>query len=104
DPQAAIRLQEQLIAGDLMRRRREFVERWLTPAEREVVQLACKGLDNLTIARRLHKSERTVSNQLSHVYEKLHDWRGSPDDSITDRNVLIASLSPYFTLTGMQGT
>jgi len=97
DPMEAIRRYEELMKSDRMRRRREFVERWLTPAEREVVRLACEGLDNLRIARRLGKSERTVAHQLTAVYGKLTEWLGYPPEE-PRRNVLIAELSPYFAL------
>ena len=43
----------------------------LTPAEREVVKLACEGLGNKDIATRLFVSPRTVQTHLTHVYTKL---------------------------------
>ena len=43
----------------------------LTPAEREVVKLACEGLGNKDIATRLFVSPRTVQTHLTHVYNKL---------------------------------
>ncbi|MDM0008170.1 alpha/beta fold hydrolase [Variovorax sp. J22G73] len=43
----------------------------LTPAEREVLRLVAVGLDNHAIARQLHKSEKTVRNQLSSIFDKL---------------------------------
>jgi pimeloyl-ACP methyl ester carboxylesterase/DNA-binding CsgD family transcriptional regulator len=43
----------------------------LTPAEREVLRLVATGLDNHAIALRLHKSEKTVRNQLSSILDKL---------------------------------
>ena len=43
----------------------------LTPAEREVLQLIALGLDNATIAQRLAKSEKTVRNQVSSIFDKL---------------------------------
>lgn len=101
DPTEAIHRQETLARSEAMRRRREFIERWLTPAEREVVALACEGLDNATIAARLHKSERTVANQLTKAYAKLGDWSGFPECA-PERNMLIAELAPYFALKGGQ--
>jgi CRISPR-associated protein Csx14 len=97
DPMEAIRRYEELVRSERMRRRQEFVRRWLTRAEAEVVRLACAGLDNATIARRLRKSERTVANQLTSVYAKLSDWLGSPLRQ-SDRSVLIAELAPYYAL------
>ena len=99
DPMEAIRRYQELMKSERMRRRREFVEHWLTPAEREVVRLACEGLDNATIARRLRKSERTVANQLTTVYGKLLEWLDFPPREM-GRHVLIAELSPYFDLFG----
>ncbi len=43
----------------------------LTPAELDVVGLACEGLGNKEIATRLFISPRTVQAHLSHVYSKL---------------------------------
>jgi len=98
DPLEAIRRYEEIVRGERMRRRREFVERWLTPAEREVARLACLGLDNGAIARRLGRSRRTVGNQLSAVYDKLEDWLGFVGPP-AGRALLVAELAPYFELT-----
>ncbi len=43
----------------------------LTPAERDVLQLVARGLDNTAIAAQLHKSEKTVRNQVSSIFDKL---------------------------------
>jgi DNA-binding CsgD family transcriptional regulator len=43
----------------------------LTPAERDVARLTCKGLANKEIATRLFVSPRTVQAHLSHIYTKL---------------------------------
>lgn len=43
----------------------------LTPAELDVVRLACEGLPNKDIADRPFVSPRTVQAHLSHVYSKL---------------------------------
>jgi DNA-binding CsgD family transcriptional regulator len=83
-----------------MRRRGEFLCHWLSAAEREVVELLVReGSDNAGIARRLHKSEHTVANQLTRVYAKLHEFLGFPE-ATTGRSVLIAELAPYFALKG----
>jgi len=42
----------------------------LTPAERDVLRGA-EGLDNSAIAQRLGKSEKTVRNQVSSIFDKL---------------------------------
>jgi DNA-binding NarL/FixJ family response regulator len=51
------------------------VERYLTSAERDVARLMAQGLDNRAIAARLVKSEKTVANQLTQVYQKYAEWR-----------------------------
>lgn len=43
----------------------------LTPAEREVLRLLARGLDNPAIAAQLNKSEKTVRNQVSSIFDKL---------------------------------
>jgi DNA-binding NarL/FixJ family response regulator len=44
----------------------------LTPGEMDVLRLVAQGLDNKSIAERLSLSERTVTNRLSEIYQKLH--------------------------------
>jgi len=96
DPWEAIQAQRAMREAEERRRKREFVERWLTPAEREVVRLACQGLDNAAIARRLGKKTKTVANQLTEVYKKLHEWRGYRTDVPVSRSVLVAEFAGYF--------
>ena len=43
----------------------------LTQAERDVLRLVALGLDNRAIARQLEKSEKTVRNQVSSIFDKL---------------------------------
>jgi DNA-binding NarL/FixJ family response regulator len=43
----------------------------LSRREREVYQLACQGLSNATIAKRLFISEATVKVHMHHVFDKL---------------------------------
>ena len=43
----------------------------LTPAERDGLRGVAEGLDNGAIARRLGKSEKTVRNQVSSIFDKL---------------------------------
>ena len=43
----------------------------LTPAEGEVLRLVARGFDNAAIATQLHKSEKTVRNQVSSIFDKL---------------------------------
>ncbi|RPF47005.1 CRISPR-associated Csx14 family protein [Thermodesulfitimonas autotrophica] len=98
DPAEVVAWYERLNRNARTKRQEEFIRRWLSRAEREVVQLACRGLDNGAIARALSKSEQTVANQLRSVYEKLREWLGHPPHNV-DRNVLIAEFAPYFSLT-----
>ncbi len=44
----------------------------LTDREREVLGLLAAGLDNRTIARRLHLGEKTVRYYVSNILTKLH--------------------------------
>lgn len=100
DPWEAMQAQRSLRQQEDYRRRREFIEHYLTRNERELVRLACQGLDNATIARRLHKSERTVANQFTKVYEKLQEWRGVRRDVAVSRILLVAEFAPYFAAAG----
>ena len=43
----------------------------LTKAEKDVLLLTAQGIKRKEIARRLQVSERTVSNHLQHIFEKL---------------------------------
>ena len=49
----------------------DAAEAALTPAERDVLELLALGLDNAEIAARLVKSEKTVRNQVSSIFDKL---------------------------------
>lgn len=100
DPWEAIQAQRAMRREEDRRRKREFVERWLTPAEREVVRLACQGLDNAAIAGQLGKAEKTVANQFTSIYAKLHEWRGFRTDVPVSRAVLVAEFATYFALEG----
>jgi CRISPR-associated protein Csx14 len=101
DPEEAMRRQEQLARDDALRRARAFVEKKLTRAERDVVELTCRGLDNAAIARRLHKSQATVANQLTSAYSKLNEFLGFPERA-PDRAVLVATVGVYFALRGKE--
>ena len=58
----------------------------LTARERELIALVCEGLTNRQIARRLFRSEGTVRNSLSVIFEKLE---------VTDRLGLVLYASRY---------
>lgn len=97
DPREMLAWYHRLTKRAEEKRQGEFIKHWLTPAERRVTQLACRGFDNASIAARLDKREQTVANQLRNVYEKLREWLGFPDYNV-DRSVLIARFAPYFTM------
>jgi CRISPR-associated protein Csx14 len=100
DPWEAIRVQKGMKQEEDHRRKQELLDHWLTPAEREVVLLASRGLDNAAIARQLHKSQKTVANQFTSIYGKLYEWRGFRDDIPVSRAVLVAEFAPYFSQSG----
>jgi len=102
DPQEVLAWYHRLTKKAEERRQGEFIKYWLTPAEREVTRLACRGFNNASIAARLDKREQTVANQLGNVYEKLSEWLGFPDYNV-DRNVLIAQFAPYFDMIESKG-
>lgn len=98
DPWEAIQTQRSIRQEEDQRRKREFIEYRLTPAEQKLVRLVCRGLDNAALAQQLHKSEKTVANQLTSIYEKLREWRGFRGDIVVSRNVLIAEFAAYFAM------
>lgn len=100
DPWEAIQAQRAIQQEEDRRRKRVFLEHWLTRAEREVVRWASRGLDNAAIARQLGKSEKTVANQLTKIYEKLHEWRGFRTDVPVSRAVLVFEFAGYFAVEG----
>lgn len=71
-----------------------FMESVLTPAERKAVELLVReGLSNSALAIRLHKSAKTIANQLSSVYVKLADYYELVD--VPDRSLLLVLLGSY---------
>jgi DNA-binding NarL/FixJ family response regulator len=68
-PQVARRLLD-AVAGIDDRVMLPFPE--LTEREQEVLALLAVGLDNRSISRRLHLSEKTVRNYVSNILAKLH--------------------------------
>lgn len=97
DPWEAIRRQQSFAQNEANRRRREFLERYLSPAEREVAELLVrKALNNKQLAQRLGKREQTVANQLTKIYRKFDEWREFPTgSSAASRAALIAEFAPY---------
>jgi CRISPR-associated protein Csx14 len=100
DPWEAIQTQRSMQQAEEQRRKRAFIEYMLTPAEQKLVRLVCQGLDNAALARQLHRSEKTVANQLTRVDEKLQGWRGFREDIPVSRAVVVAEFAPYFAQEG----
>jgi CRISPR-associated protein Csx14 len=77
------------LQAESARRVAHFLEAVLTAAEREVaILLAHEVLTVKEIAARLHKSPKTVTNQLSAVYEKLEAEFGLEPDVGVKREFL----------------
>lgn len=74
-----------------------FAQEELTPAERMVAALVAN--DVMTVAEmadRLHKSPKTVSNQLNSIYSKLESRFDLQPDKGVKREFLRRELAPYF--------
>jgi len=96
DPFEAVQRQEELRRTDALRAAREFVERELSRAEREVVRLVvCQGLTDAEIAERTYRSAKTVGHHLSSAYQKARAFFGL---SRADRHTLTALLATYYAL------
>lgn len=94
DPWTALQRQQTFTQGEQARRVKEFLNRWLTKRERELVILLVQtGLDNAGLAQRLGKKEQTVANQLTQIYRKFEEWQGF--QGAGSRSVLLATLRPY---------
>lgn len=90
DPWAAVQAQNAWLDQEARQRARAFLDS-LTSSEREVAELlAAEGLGNAALAARLHRSEKTIANQLSSIYRKYHQARGVSGS----RSALIAELGP----------
>jgi DNA-binding NarL/FixJ family response regulator len=66
----ARRITEYFATPAAARRAAPFPE--LTDREREILDLAAQGLNNRSIASRLYLSEKTVRNNISTIFNKLH--------------------------------
>jgi DNA-directed RNA polymerase specialized sigma24 family protein len=96
DPFEALRRQEELLQADALRLAREFAERELSPAEREVVQLVvCDGLTDAEIAELTCRSVKTVGHHLSSSYQKARAYFGL---ARADRHTLTSLLATYYIL------
>lgn len=98
DPWEAIRRQQTFALQESLRRRKDFWEYRLTPAQRRVAELLVReGLDNAAIARRLGKSEHTVANQLTQIYRTFEEWQGAHGErGSASRAAFIAEFASLF--------
>lgn len=87
----------QIITADRDRKRIDFIENELTKAEREVVaQIARNVVTVKEIAAVLHKSPKTITNQLNTIYSKLETAFNLQPDKGTKREFLRQILGEYF--------
>jgi len=94
DPFEAVQTQERLHWAVALRQAGTFVEQELSPAERDVVQLAVlEAMTNAEIGEQLHRSPSTVGHQLSAVYRKLRGYFGLV---AADRVTLTSVLGEVF--------
>lgn len=78
-------------------RLRRFVEEELTAAERAIAALLVRELLTVRqLAERLHKSPKTVQNQLNQIYAKMEAAFGLLPDRSVKREVLRRELAPWF--------
>lgn len=88
DPWKAVQAQSHWVDQEARQRALAFLAA-LTPAERQLAELlAAEGLSNAALAVRLHRSEKTVANQLTSIYRKYWEARRVPGS----RSALMAEL------------
>jgi len=93
DPWEALKVYRSKVERGDQIQLRYFLERELRRSERELVELLVReGLTNKELADRLNKSEKTVANQLSAIYEKYRRYRGLRQNP--NRSRLISDLRP----------
>lgn len=94
DPYQAVKKQRALHEAETVRRKQEFFERELSPAERQLMELFVREpMSNKQLAARLHRSPKTVANQFSAIFDKLERcFRMSQ----VDRTVLVAEFASLF--------
>lgn len=78
-------------------RRRHFVEHELTETERTLARLVVQEVLTVEeLAQRLHKSPKTITNQLGSIYSKIESVFGLQPDRGVKREFLRRELAPYF--------
>ncbi|MGQ9601211.1 MAG: CRISPR-associated ring nuclease [Candidatus Bipolaricaulia bacterium] len=97
DPWEAVQAQRRLKEQEGWRRRREFLEYRLTPAERELLEVLVRhGGSSKELAARLHKSRRTVDHQFASIYRKARAFFNYSRGARIGRERLVAEFGPYF--------
>ncbi|MCX8061643.1 MAG: CRISPR-associated ring nuclease [Anaerolineales bacterium] len=101
DPYQAYERQRSSKLHEEYQRAKRFVEGELTHSERQAVALLVQEmLSDEEIARRLHKSKRTIEQQLRTAYRKARDYYQVGE---VGRVHLIALLKIYYTLREERG-
>lgn len=94
DARGAVDKQARLQQHEKRENARVFMQEVLTRAEREVVTaLVRHGYDDKTLAAHLHKSPKTIRNQLNSAYQKFAGHYGMPPQAV-DRTRLVMVLGP----------
>jgi CRISPR-associated protein Csx14 len=74
----------------------EFLTHWLSRAEADVAELIIReGLDNKAIGERLGRSNKTVANQLTSIYNKLAEFLQLTQGNKANRHLLIATFAVH---------
>lgn len=86
-----------VLAAEQRQRLQHFVHHELTAAEREVAALVARDVLTVKeIGARLHKSPKTVTNQLNTIYSKLESFFGLQPDVGVKREFLRRELGDFF--------
>lgn len=97
DPWEAVQAQRRLKEQEGWRRRREFLEHRLTPAERVLLEaLVRHGGSSKELAARLHKSRRTVDHQFASIYRKARAFFSYSKGARIGRERLVAEFGRCF--------
>lgn len=97
DPLQAMGRGAELARIEEQRRWEVFCQHVLGRAEEAIVALIVReGLTNAQLAQRLCRSPKTIANQLTSIYVKLHDYLGERASGGVDRHTLIVHLHGYY--------
>lgn len=85
-----------VVEAQRARQAQQFVTTVLTPAERTLALLIAREVLSMEeMATRLHKSPKTITNQLTTIYSKLESAFGLQPDRGVKREFLRQELGPY---------